>query len=243
MRKIIIFKLMLLININLIAQKKDSKYFIGVSYGKSFPLGDFKDNKIDLDAFGNNSGFAKTGKKIDIFGGYYLNKEYGITGLIRHQTYSTDATSFEQELNRINTTINYSADSKDWAFTSLLGGLFYNYPITKRISIQPKGMIGLMFGSSPEINVKATNSSNTRVVNIESGNSAGMAFEFGIGLKSQLSKRFALMPTFDFSGGLLSFSNRKSFYTNSSGIIYTYTKTYYPEILTFNFGLAVAYTF
>lgn len=68
------------------AQSKDTKYFIGVSYGKSLPLGDFKDNQVDLDAFGNNSGFAKTGNKFDIFGGYALTKEYGITGLVRYQT-------------------------------------------------------------------------------------------------------------------------------------------------------------
>lgn len=243
MRKLILLVLIICSINTIFAQEKDSKYFIGVSYGKSLPLGDFKDNKIDLDEFGNNSGFANNGNKFDIFGGYYLTKDYGITGLIRYQNFTTDANSFANELKRINPTINFAVDSKDWKFASVLAGMFYNYPITKRMSIQPKGMLGLMYGSSPEITVDATNSSNARVVNVESGNSVGMAYEFGIGFKSTFGKHFALMPTFDLSGGILSFKNNKTIYSPIGGTVNTYTNTYNPSILTFNFGLAAAYTF
>lgn len=242
MTRIILFLLVILVNQVTIAQKKDSKYFIGLSYGKSLPLGDFKDNKVQLDNLGYSSGFANTGVKFDVFGGYSLNKEYGVTGLIRFQSFSTDANSFAKELNRLSPSVNYEVDSKDWKFASVLGGVYYNFPLTNRMSLQPKCMIGLMYGISPEINVNANDGSNTRVIFVESGNSIGLAYEFGIGLKSKLGNNFALMPTFDFSGAFLSFKNNKTV-TNYNGSNLYNTRTYNPSILTFNFGLSLAYIF
>lgn len=239
--------LLTIISVNLtFAQDKikETKIFIGFSYGKSFPLGDFKSNDVKLTNsyyyFNNNSGFANSGNKFDLFGGYALNNEYGVTGLIRFQTFSTDANSFANELERINPSNNYYVDSNKWMFGSVLGGMYYNYPLTKKLTLQPKGMVGLIFGTSPEINISANDSNNTRVIFVESGNSLGLGFEFGLGLKSKISDNFALMPTFDFSGGFLSFKNNKTV-TNNNGTYSTTTRTYNPSILTFNFGLSLAY--
>lgn len=213
----------------------DKKYFLGVSYGKSFPLGDFK----STDANGDNSGFAKTGNKFDLFGGYYLDKSYGINALVRYQTYGTNATSLGDELHSLSPNINYAVESTDWKFTSVLVGGFYNVPVSKKMSLHPKAMIGFMFGYSPEIAVSATDGSTTGNLSTESANAAGFAFEFGLGLESKLGKHFALMPTFDFSGGFPSFSDVKTTYASGGSV----TRTYNPAILTFNLGLAIAYRF
>jgi hypothetical protein len=243
MKKLILLLLLLLSIQTIYSQNEEPKYFIGLSYGKSFPLGDFKDNDVDLNSFGKNSGFANTGTKFDFNAGYHIKKNYGAAAVIRYQSFSTDANSFAVELNNISPSVDYKVDSKNWQFTSAYVGMFYVFPITKRISILPKGLIGFMYGTSPEINVDATNQGNTRVISIESGNSFGFAYEIGIGLKSKLGKHFALMPSFNLSNGFLSFKNNKTVYTPEGGTSTTYTRTYNPSLLTFNIGLAFAYLF
>lgn len=231
----IIFVIVITFNMSGQNTTDESKYYLGVSYGKSFPLGDFKSDG----AAGNYAGFAETGNKFDLFGGYNVNEKIGLLALIRTQKFSTDAESLALEAQEIAPGTQFNVESKDWKLISFLMGGVYKVPITKKMSLLPKAMMGVMFAKSPEINVVATNGSISDNSYTKSEATAGFAYEFGIGLVSKLGKHFALMPSFDISGGFLNFNDLQTQYGNGS---YLY-RDYNPHVLTFNLGLALAYKF
>lgn len=84
MQKTIILVLYLLLNFSASSQESPlpigKRSYFGISMGSSLPLKDFK----STDANNPNAGFAKSGKKYDLFWGKDLkNPHWGITGLLR----------------------------------------------------------------------------------------------------------------------------------------------------------------
>ncbi|MBQ4821669.1 outer membrane beta-barrel protein [Aquimarina sp. MMG016] len=225
---------LLVIVTSLVAQdQNDSKYYIGISAGSSFPLGDFK----DVSENNANSGFAETGAKFDIYGGYRFQEKLILTGTIRLQRYSTDTNDLINSLEINNPGINFTNDSDNWNVLYLLAGLAYQIDISKKFAVSPRIGIGPMIVNSPDIFVTATNGSST--VNYQRDGDAvtGFGYEIGIGLKRDLGKHFALMPTFTFTGGFITIESA----TRIGGVI-VYSE-YQPNIITFNLGLSLAYKF
>jgi len=66
----------------------------------------------------------------------------------------------------------------------------------------------------------------------------GLGYEAGIGLQTDLGRHFTLMPTFTFSGGLVTIPDVVTT-TESSSV----TSDFQPQIQSFNLGLSLAYRF
>jgi hypothetical protein len=62
------------------------KYYIEISYGKSFPVGDFG-NKNGIV---NNSGYSKMGNKFDLLGEFEMKDNIRIIVGERYQNFPTD---------------------------------------------------------------------------------------------------------------------------------------------------------
>ncbi|WP_299212366.1 outer membrane beta-barrel protein [uncultured Aquimarina sp.] len=211
----------------------NSKYYIGISAGSSFPLGDFNDASENNE----NSGFAETGIKFDIYGGYKFQEKLTLTGTIRLQRYTTDTGDLINALETNNPGVDFVDDSDDWSVLYVLAGVAYQIDVTKKFAVLPRIGLGPMFVNSPDISVTATNGTSTLNYQRASDAVAGFGYEVGIGLKRDLGKHFALMPTFTFTGGFVTIERA----TRIGGVV-VYSE-YQPNIITFNMGLSLAYKF
>ncbi|MEW7290285.1 outer membrane beta-barrel protein [Aquimarina sp. 2304DJ70-9] len=211
----------------------DSKYYLGISAGSSFPLGDFKDASENNE----NSGFAETGTKFDIYGGYRLEEKIILTGTIRLQNYDINTDDLINTLETNNPGTDFMDNSDNWNVFYVLVGVAYQMNISEKFAVLPRLGIGPMILNSPDVSVTATNGTSTLNYFRDGGSATGFGYEVGIGLKRDLGKRFALMPTFTFTGGFITLES----VTRVGGVV-VYSQ-YQPNILTFNMGLSLAYKF
>lgn len=219
---------------SIFGQTDQDKFYLGVSYGKSFSLGDFGDNGVH----NPEAGFADNGNKLDIFGGYFLTDRVTLTSTLRYQTFETETGTLIESYNGENPNANFSGTSEDWKVYYLLVGAAYKFDIYKKFCLFPRFGIGPLVVNNPGISVASPNSAITKNFSRNSGSGIGFGYEIGIGLKTDLGERFALMPTFTFSGG---FTTIPDVNTTTDNVIVS--RNYDVKIQSFNLGLAIAYKF
>jgi hypothetical protein len=215
-----------------------TRSYFGISVGSSIPFKDFK----STDGNNPNAGFAKSGKKYDLFWGKDLkNLHWGITGLLRLHANSIDVSALTSVAKTAYPSYDHNISAKDWKLFTLMAGGYYRIPVSKKITIIPKTMIGLAYIYSPEINVVANNNnaSNIATSYTESSQTVTPSYLFSIGWKSNLYKRIVLASNFDFLGAFPTFDDVKTNYGNGTSI----TRTKSPSILTFNYGIGIGYKF
>lgn len=232
MKKYILILVFSIITTVVVAQ--ESNYYFGISYGKSFPLGDFKGDDIN----NSNAGFAESGNKLDFYAGGALSEKLNFTLTFRYQNFDTDVTALVKELETINEAANFAGSFDAWQTYSLLTGIEYKINLGRKFSLYPRIGLGPTLVSNPRFSITPTNENANTGVNRSSETGLGLGYEFGIGLKRDLGKNFCLMPTFTFSGGFVTISDVDT----TVGNIRT-TSDYKPKIITFNLGLSLAYKF
>lgn len=213
---------------------QESKYYFGLSYGNSFPLGDFAAN----DSNNSDSGFAESGNKLDVYAGSVLSKSVIFTLTFRYQSFDTNIDELLNSLKATTQGTNFIGSSDSWKAYSLLAGLEYKLNITRNFSLYPRIGLGPMLVSNPQFSITATDENTNTGINRSGETGLGLGYEFGIGLKRNLGKSFSLMPTFTFSGGFVTISDVDTTVNNTST-----TSNYKPKIITFNLGLSLAFRF
>lgn len=236
MRPFIISVLLLISHQFIFAQSDLSlaRFYLGVSYGTSYAIGDFK----EINTNNPNAGFAKNGTKLDLYGGKPLNEKTTITGVFRYQTFGTEIEGLIETYNAENPGANFSGSTEDWKAYYLLLGLSRQINITPKIDFFPRFGLGPMIVNNPGINISAPNSTITNNFNRSSESGFGFGIELGIGLRTDLGKHFSLMPTFTFNRGI---TNIPDVTTTTDNI--TLISDYQPVIQSFNLGLSLAYRF
>ncbi|MFL9837001.1 hypothetical protein ABS768_05785 [Flavobacterium sp. ST-75] len=213
---------------------QESKYYFGISYGKSFPIGNFKDDDIH----NSDAGFAENGKKLDIYAGNVLNESVILTFTFRYQTFDTDIDALFKDLETNNQGTSFTGSSDSWQTYYLLTGVAYKVNISEKFSFYPRVGLGPMLVSNPKFSITGTNGNINKEVNRSSKMGIGLGYEFGIGFKRDIGKNLCLIPTFTFSSGFVKISDVET--TNDNTVT---TSNYKPKILTFNLGLSLAYKF
>ena len=210
------------------------KFYLGISYGTSFSLGDFNDTDL-----GNpDAGFAKNGRKIDVFGGFFLGNKTTITGGFRYQAFETELDDIIESFNAQNPGAEFTGSTENWQTYSFLVGLAYRVNIGKRFNFFPRFGIGPLWATNPGITVNAPNATTTNNFERNSDTGAGLGYEVGVGFQTNLGKRFSLLPTFTFSGGRVTIHD---IMTTTDNVIIT--SNYQPNIQSFNLGLSLGYRF
>ena len=236
MKQSIIFLLALAVTQFLYAQEEGQapKFYLGLSYGTSYSIGDFADTDIsNLDA-----GFAKDGRKIDVFGGFFLDDRTTLIGGFRYQAFETEIDDVIQMFNDENPGAAFTGSAEDWQTYSFLAGLAYRINIGKRFNFFPRASLGPLWATNPGISINEPNSTITNNFNRSSDTGVGLGYEIGVGLQTNLGKRFALVPTFTFSGGVVTIND---IITETDNVIIR--SDYQPTIQSFNLGLSLGYRF
>lgn len=215
-------------------EPETAKFYLGLSFGTSYSIGDFNDTNIS----NPNAGFAKNGRKFDLYGGKFLNDKTTVTGVLRYQVFNTEVEDLVEAFQVENPGVDFTASTENWQTYSLLFGLAYKVELTKRLNLFPRFGLGPMIVSSPGIDVSAPDATITTRFSRTEGTGAGLGYETGIGLQTNLGKHFSLMPTFTFSGGVVSI---RDVITTTDNVIIT--SNYSPKVVSFNLGLSLAYRF
>jgi len=235
MKKHIVFILFVGISCSIIAQE-DIKLFdnyLGASYGTSLPIGDFQDH----DMMNQDAGFAQRGQKIELYGGKYLFNYVSLTGTFRYQRFKLNSDDLISELNMQNPSESFSGDAGAWETYSLLIGGTYRFVVGSKLDFFPRLGVGPILVRSPEIAISSSNFNNMNF-NHSSERSLGLGYEFGIGTSTPIGKRIILLPSFTFSGGLVTI---KDVETTVNGT--TEKRDFMPKIHAFNLGFSIAYRF
>jgi len=236
MKQSIIFSLALAVMQVLFAQEEVQipKFYLGLSYGTSYSIEDFADSDIT----NPDAGFAKNGQKIDVFGGFFLTDRTTLTGGFRYQSFETEVEDIIEMFNDENPGAAFTGSTEDWQTYSFLVGLAYRVNIGKRFNFFPRVGVGPMWATNPGISVNAPNATISKNFDRSSDTGVGLRYEVGIGLQTNLGKRFALLPTFTFSGGVVTIND---IITVTDNVIVR--SDYQPTIQSFNLGLSLGYRF
>ncbi|MEO0553079.1 MAG: outer membrane beta-barrel protein [Bacteroidota bacterium] len=229
-KKQTLFYIALLLPVTIYAQKDNSaRYYVGVSYGRSLAVGDFKDNDLS----NPDAGFAENGNKFDVYFGFQYQPRITLTGAFRFQNFDADISNIQSELEAINPDETFSSNTENWKVYYALVGFEYQVNITKKMDIFPKFGLGPMFITTPGFEI----ASSSQFISRSSETGSGLGYEFGIGLKTDLGRHLALMPSFTFSGGIATIEQT----TNTNNVIAV--ADFQPKVTTFNLGLSFAYKF
>lgn len=220
----------------LLAQEEAQKprFYLGASYGTSYSIGDFRDTDIN----NPDAGFAKNGYKIDIFGGAPLSERVILTAGFRYQNFETEINDPIDTYNAENPGANFTGSTEDWQTYYLLVGLAHRVNLGKKFAFFPRFGLGPLFVSNPGINISSPNGAITQNFIRSSETGIGLGGEIGVGLQTNLGKRFTLLPTFTFSGGIVTIPDVAT--TTDNVIIIS---DYRPRIRSFNLGLSLGYQF
>lgn len=211
--------------------KTPPRYFIGVAVGASFALGDFGDTEVD----NPDAGFAQNGRRYDLYGGYLLNERVTLTAGLRLQRFATDLSEVVSFFDEINPGIQFRGENNPWQTYYLLVGAAYKLPIGKKYALYPRFGIGPLWVESPGLEVQASNGVSQNDFARSSETGLGLGYEIGIGLRTDLGKRFALLPTFTFSGGRTRLDEVQTRLNSVSS-----SRDLEARIQSFNLGLSLA---
>lgn len=210
----------------------DPKYFVGIALGGSLVLGDFG----DMDVNNPDAGFAQNGRRYDLYGGYFLNKKLTLAASFRYQNFKTDVNEVVAFFTDINPGVTFSGENGDWQTYYFLLGAAYGIPIIRRFALYPRFGLGPLWAVSPGLDVEATGGTSQNEFIRSSEKGLGLGFELGVGLRTDLGKRFTLLPTFTFSGGRVNFSDVETRFNRVTSI-----RDFETRIQSFNLGLSLAY--
>ncbi|MEL6971133.1 MAG: hypothetical protein AAFO02_13265 [Bacteroidota bacterium] len=161
-----------------------------------------------------------------------------MTGILRYQSFDTDIDGLIEIFNTEDPGADFRGTSEDWEAYYLLFGLAYRVVVSPKIDFFPRFGLGPLILSNPGINISSVDGMITNNFSRSTESGLGVGYELGIGFRRDLGKRFALMPTFTFSGGVVTISDVVTT-TDTVEII----SDYQPRVQSFTLGLSLAYLF
>lgn len=143
MKKGILLTAFLFLTIVLHAQEKESKCFVELAVGPSFPIGKFgeKSYKSILED-DEPAGLAKTGINLQADFGYYINESFGLLFSPGYSIHAQDGSGYEEYLK--NTVIAFggmmpsisSVEAKSWNILKLMAGGFLVTPLNMEETLE-----------------------------------------------------------------------------------------------------------
>jgi len=192
MKEMIISLSLILLAITAFSQET-RKGLIGISLGPSIPLSDYADNDGDNE----DAGFAMTGLHLNFNFSYKFNENLGVAALWTGNAHPIDVDEMVDLFWSIDPSLNWEVETEAWSSGSLMGGLLVSFPFDK-VDFDIKALIGYSSSTIPNIDVTASDGSES--VNIKQNETSALAFAFnlGAGLRYNVSDKIALTVNMDY---------------------------------------------
>jgi hypothetical protein len=179
---------------------------VGIGYGGYAQPGFAFDFSLGVPINHSNFGIAF------MFGSY--NNEYDLNSYVN----SLSASSINYNVYSASAITGYSTapSANDYSESSILGGLFFTYPIG-RLSLDGRAMLGVLLSGLPEQDIYAIDAANDELqYDVESSNSTSLAFDVGIGARFMIAqfgrRKLCVMVNLDYLYSNVSYSTQQDLY-------------------------------
>jgi opacity protein-like surface antigen len=234
----------LCIAVSSFAQQKGPS-FIGINGGISLPLGNWGKSATIVSINGtvnDPNGYANKGGIGMLDGAWFFSKHFGVGGLLSYGTYNLKNVnalsqgyqeSFDVDTTRTTPT-NYKV-------LNLLPGLYFNYPVLKKLSVTARALVGITYATTPQISVSIEDGGvfDPPIVQ-ESDSKTAFAFDVGAGLSYAIKKCLAVNLKADYFYTEPDFTIDNTKRNNNAGREIT---TYNQPLSAINISLGVAFLF
>lgn len=211
MKKLRLFTMIFIFSVsNLFAQNPVNKGFFSVNIGPSIPTGNYASKVYN----NNAAGYATIGFVRDYSFGYKIHPKLGLTAVFRSQANGYDANSYAQGLENYlqakypNSAAKVTMVSNAYTFSGMLAGVYGIFPISEKMSFEPRFLMGLSIPTLPD-NTLETYSDGSRITTTFQRSTADFALSYNIGLgtKYEVGKKFYFLMNLDFYAASANFQN------------------------------------
>ncbi|HSZ34592.1 MAG TPA: outer membrane beta-barrel protein [Puia sp.] len=239
--KIFLGSIMILCSLFSFAQKGTS--FIGVSGGISLPTGNWAKANYIVSTTGyvsDPSGFAASGIAGELNGAYFFSPYFGIGGLINYATYKT------KDINTLSAGYRESFDvdqvtttAGSYKIENFLAGIYFNYPVAKRLSLTARALAGIAHATTPLYTVDVEDGGiDDGTFEQKSASKTAFAFDIGAGLSYPIINTIAINLRADYFYAKPDFSIENTQRQNAAG---RYVTEYDQPLAGVNVSLGVAW--
>ncbi|HTS46148.1 MAG TPA: outer membrane beta-barrel protein [Puia sp.] len=233
------------------AQQKDSSVqhkgpsFIGITGGISLPTGNWAKSNYVVSTTGyvdDPAGYASSGPIIGLEGAYFFSKNIGVGGIFSYATYKVKDLDMLSggyresfDVDQVTTT---ATSYQSW---SLMPGLYFDFPLTHRLSATARALAGITNSSTPRISVDVEDGGiDDGTFEQKSASKTAFGFEAGIGLNYRITKCFGIILHGDYFYSKPDFTIENTQRNNAAG---RYVTEYNQPLAGINVSLGVAYLF
>lgn len=194
------------------AQSKPGKSQLSISIGPSIPVGDFASTGLQ----NKDAGFALTGEEVNLSYTYLLSQKFGLTATLFGQRNGLNRTSMKQQWSKVdflNLTggswggsvppsqpppvyySNWHFEKHDWLSAGLLlgGEGVFSAGSGSQLSYVIKGMAGLIYVASPELDGKSVIDTARATTRQTSASAWGFSYRAYGGLQYKISPHMNLL--------------------------------------------------
>lgn len=216
--------------------KGDVGYF-SFSIGPSIPLANFASKDVN----NKNAGFAKTGSKVEINGGYNIFRSTDLILKLFYSSNNFDAANITKKLNSDNPGTIWTTSGRSWDIVGGLIGLNYSYPFKNKFVSDFKFQSGIMKSSTPRMVFTASNGSSIS----EDGKSASsFVFLLSAGGHYPLGRLIDITGNLEYLSSNPTFNNINKITSNPENITTSTSISSYKQnisLLSFNVGCRVKF--
>jgi opacity protein-like surface antigen len=226
------------------AQQKGPSY-IGIGGGASLPLGNWSKSPsiVSTSGFVNDpNGYANTGVFVTVDGAWFFSKHFGIGGMFSYGTYRLkNVDSLSQGYQNSFDVDTTKTTPTNYKMVNFLPGLYFNYPLQKKLSITGRALIGFTYATTPQISVDVIDGGvDDGTFQQESASKTAFAFDIGAGLSYNIQKCLALNFKADYFYAKPDFKINNTHRNNAAGRLVT---EYNQPLEALNFSLGITFLF
>ncbi len=184
-----------------ILQYQPKQGFISLSAGVSLPTGDFANRLASC----SESGFAESGRVMNLSAGYRLVGVFGLMGRVQQQTNYMSASSV-LALPYIQDAKARVATAGKWTMTSALIGPYVSLPMG-RFSLDLRALAGPATAICPATGVAGWYDTVPTAVSTSQGKARSTAYNGGFTLSYRLGRSLATQFSADYSTATFTFTD------------------------------------
>jgi opacity protein-like surface antigen len=167
--------------------------FLSFAFGISDPVGDYGDVSYE----NYNAGYALTGYSLHLSYGRLMNKNLGFQIMLSHASNPFDQNTFNNYLNQLYPSLQWTFEATNYYSTALMGGLFLALPMENGF-VDMRLLAGYALSQSPELTATVRDSLNTEIITVHSSRSYALAMDIGAGIRYNLTDHFSVSLAVDF---------------------------------------------
>ncbi|MCB2221509.1 MAG: hypothetical protein KQI35_14005 [Bacteroidetes bacterium] len=183
------------------SHSQDTNSFFGIKAGASIPLGAYRQASLD------GGSFALTGYNVKAEGGWFFKPQIGIGASVGINQHPVDVGLLGWEKVQADPFLeDLFIRSDPYLMLTGMIGVYYHYPVMKKLSIEAKIQGGMLYGKTPyQLYKPQYFLFGPEYYEITSAQDWNLAGNVGLGIRYDISPCFGLLLDSDFTYSNLAF--------------------------------------